>query len=55
MDGEGEGCHGEESERGVGAGVNTTMLFATLQVVVLTDTARTTIRSQKKNHELVSM
>jgi hypothetical protein len=42
-DGEGAGCHSEESERGEGAGVNATMLFATLQVVVLADAARTAI------------
>jgi hypothetical protein len=43
-DGEGSDCDSEDSERGVGVGVNDTILFTTLQVVGLTETAGTTIR-----------
>ncbi len=41
-------CDNEESDRGVGAGVNDTMLFGILQVVGLAEAARTAIRLRKK-------
>ena len=46
-DGEGSDWDSEDSERGVGVGVNDTILFTTLQVVGLTETAGTTIRLRK--------
>ncbi len=42
--GEAAGCDTEERERGVGDGVNVTMMFATLQVVGITEAVRTVIR-----------
>jgi hypothetical protein len=46
------GCDSEKRELGVGAGVYATMLFTTLQVVGLTEVARTVIRLRKKTMNL---
>ncbi len=53
-DEEGVGCDSEECDRGVRAGVNTTLLFATLQVVGLPETVRTVIQLRKKTMRLCS-
>ncbi len=44
----------EESERGVGPGVNITKVSKTLQIVGVSETVTRTFRFRKKKHELVS-
>jgi hypothetical protein len=43
----------EESDRGVGPGVNITKVSKTLQIVEVSETVTRTFRFRKKKHELV--
>ncbi len=45
-------CDNEECERGVGTGVNGTMLSETLKIVALTDTVVMSFRLRKKTINL---
>ena len=45
-------CDNEEWERGVGTGVNGTMLLETLKIVTLTDTVVMSFRLRKKTINL---
>jgi hypothetical protein len=44
-------CDCEERDRGVGAGVNATMLSATLYIVGVAEAAARAFRLRKKTHE----
>jgi hypothetical protein len=45
-------CDSEERERGVGAGVNATMLSATLEIISLTASAASAFRVRRKTMNL---
>ncbi len=48
-------CDSEERERGVGAGVNATMMSATIAIIRLTEVVTRAFRLKKKTHEHVCM